>query len=113
MIGVSASKLARKKNMPALWPSLPASAAEVCSRYAAAGEAPPPGGSAARDYFERLCREERYDTAIVFLAHALPARAAVWWGCVCLWDVARLSPRPPVEAALGAAVRWVLEPTEE
>jgi hypothetical protein len=48
--------------------------------------------------------------ALAFLAHLLPRREAVWWGCQC------------VEAILGAAARdegfglvtqWVRDPSEE
>jgi hypothetical protein len=85
----------------------------VCSRFEVEEGSPPPDGSAPREYFERLCREEQYDLAIEFLAHALPARAAAWWGCLCLWNVARPAPPPPVDAALAAALGWVLDPTEE
>jgi hypothetical protein len=99
--------------MSPLWLSLPASADEVCRRFARDAEAPPPGGSPPREYFERLCGEEQYRTAIGFLAHALPVRAAVWWGCLCVWDAARPSLPQPVDAALGAALRWVLNPIDE
>lgn len=63
-------------------------------------------------FLERLLEVGDFKTALTFMAFALPARQAVWWGCLCL-EIARgnnLSARE--EQALRAAVRWVLEPTE-
>jgi hypothetical protein len=65
------------------------------------------------DYVRTLIDGREYFTALRVLAQALPKREAVWWGCQCLWQAARPMPAEPVEAALSAAVRWVLEPTEE
>lgn len=48
-----------------------------------------------------------------FLAHALPRRTAIWWGCLCLWQVARPEPAEAMRAALAVAVRWVQEPSED
>jgi hypothetical protein len=65
------------------------------------------------DYVRTLVDARENYTALRVLAQALPKRQAVWWGCQCLWQAARPTPAWPVEAALAAAVRWVLEPTEE
>lgn len=96
--------------MATIWPSLTASA--VCGRFTPGEEALPPGNGLAREYFERLCHDGLHESAIGFVAHALPAREAVWWGCLCLWDVVRPVPPPSVDVALAACLRWVFEPVE-
>jgi hypothetical protein len=50
--------------------------------------------------------------ALRYLAYALPPRAAVWWACLCLEHASAGRLRPAEDAALGAAVRWVLCPGE-
>jgi hypothetical protein len=66
-----------------------------------------------RQFFERLVEQQEYADAVRFLAHALPKRLAVWWGCLCVWHVYRLEPPESVAAALDAALAWVLDPSEE
>src|SRR5262245_56949863 len=66
-----------------------------------------------RQFFDLLVEKEEFEDAIRFLAHALPKRAAVWWGCLCLWQESRPEPVAPVRAAIEAAVRWVLEPSDD
>lgn len=53
------------------------------------------------------------DEAVEFIARWLPARQAIWWGCLSLWDIYRPAPLPEVDATLGSIVRWVEEPSEE
>ena len=65
------------------------------------------------EYFDQLVSQEQYVKAVQFLAHALPKRAAVWWGCLCVWHVARPEPPELVATVLRGALRWVLEPSEE
>jgi hypothetical protein len=43
----------------------------------------------------------------------MPAKRAAWWGCLCLWTVARPQPKAAAEAALRAVVTWLLTPTDE
>lgn len=62
-----------------------------------------------------LVENRLYADAIRYMAHALLNREAVWWACLCARAVeADALEAMPVEhrQALGAAVRWVLEPTE-
>lgn len=94
------------------WKLAPDKAAEVYGRFPPRDDMPPPGEHSAQEYFEALCQEGRLADAVVFLAHALPQREAVWWGCLCLWQTMRPSPPPAVDAALAAVVRWVREPSE-
>jgi hypothetical protein len=69
---------------------------------------------APRQFLDLLWDKEQYADAINFMAHALPKRAAVWWGCLCLWLTLRSdNPADVVKAALSSAVRWVQDPSEE
>jgi hypothetical protein len=63
-------------------------------------------------FFGLLFANEHYHDAVNLVAHLLPKREAVWWGCLCAWHGAR--PEPPAEVgnALEAAIRWVREPSE-
>jgi hypothetical protein len=74
-------------------------------RYAPRPSAP----MAPLDHARGLLGSPRPSTALAFLAHLLPRREAVWWGCQC------------VSAALGAeakddglrlALQWVRDPDE-
>src|SRR5262249_61133554 len=64
-------------------------------------------------YVARLRERGLWADAIRFLAHRLPKREAVWWGCLCAWKVSRPNPPEKEAAGLQAAVRWVREPTED
>ena len=65
-----------------------------------------------REFLDALLAREKYGDAIKFLAAALPMRQAVWWGCLCL-QLARGSEMSAAEkAAVRAAARWALEPSE-
>jgi hypothetical protein len=91
-----------------------ATAAEVCRNFDLKEEARPllREAQSPREFLTALAANKRYAPAIDFLAHALPPREAIWWGCLCLQQ-ARASQLPPVEAAAcKAAVAWVLDPSE-
>ena len=51
--------------------------------------------------------------AIEFMAHALPAREGIWWGCLCMHHALGENLSRPDLAAATAAVQWVMRPTEE
>jgi hypothetical protein len=91
-----------------------AAAAEVCRQFDLRAEARPllKDKQTPREFLDALLAAQQYRTAIEFLAHALPAREAVWWGCLCVWHVTPGLP-PPEEAACKAAAQWVFEPTED
>jgi hypothetical protein len=91
------------------------SAAEVCQHFALKEEARPllQGHQTPRDFLEVLLANKRYTAAIDFLAHALPPREAIWWGCLCLQQVSRSHLSPVEVAAFKTTVQWVLDPTEE
>jgi hypothetical protein len=69
------------------------------------GEVAPPA------YFARLLRENHVRDARHFLAHALPARRALWWSCLCAHDVCDQR-QVGLEAAIAAVVRYVRVPSE-
>ena len=64
-------------------------------------------------YIETLKREREYVAGIEFLSHALPAREAVWWACLCIQHAFGDTLEAGAKAACQAAVQWVLKPTEE
>jgi hypothetical protein len=61
-----------------------------------------------------LVEHRLYADAIRYMAHALLNREAVWWACLCARSGADALGAMPAghRQALGAAVHWVLEPTE-
>ena len=61
---------------------------------------------------ERLTGQMLHDDAIRYLAHALPKRNAVWWGCLCVWQAYRTGQSPKEKAALQAVITWLQEPDE-
>jgi hypothetical protein len=90
-------------------------ATEVCRQFELKEEARPllGDGLTPREFLDALLADRQYQAAIPFVAHALPQREAVWWGCLCLRHVSGPGLPPAEEAACKAAVQWVLEPTEE
>ena len=65
------------------------------------------------EFLDALIAHERFADAIHFLAHAIPKREAVWWGCLCVKLAGGENLSPKELAALTAAVRWALRPEEE
>ncbi len=65
------------------------------------------------EYVVSLAQTGQFPAAITVLAHALPKREAVWWGCLAV----RHAEAPPhgseADAALAAAEAWVYHPDEE
>lgn len=64
------------------------------------------------EFFDILVNNEEWTDAIRFLAHALPKRAAIWWGSLCVWHVYQPAPTEPVRRVLEAAAAWVRQPDE-
>jgi hypothetical protein len=92
-----------------------ATVAEICARFDLKPEARPlrRDGMEPRALVEALLANKQYTAGIDFIAHALPAREAIWWGCLCLQHAYGNDLSAPDKAADQAAVQWVLEPTEE
>jgi len=66
-------------------------------------------------YLSLLVENRLHADAVRYMAHALLNREAVWWACLCTRSTVgeNLSTMPEAQRqGLGAAVRWVLEPTE-
>jgi hypothetical protein len=68
--------------------------------------------STAPGYVDQLACAGLAADGLEFVAHWLPKRAAIWWGCLCLWHVGRPTLPAVEDAALRALVQWVREPSE-
>src|SRR5258708_36487245 len=70
-----------------------------------------------RDSIEALARLEQAGLLIEatrLIAHALPAREAVWWACACSRYTAACGVDPAAETKVReAAEEWVRKPTDE
>jgi hypothetical protein len=72
--------------------------------------APPGDESAPLDYARALLTSPRPSEAIVFIAHLLPRREAVWWAIQCVRAMLGASAE---DGALRAADGWVRTPEED
>jgi hypothetical protein len=90
-------------------------AGEICSRFELKKEARPllSSGMGPREFVELLLANKQNDSAIAFIAHGLPPREAIWWGCLCLQYALGDNWSEVDKAAARAAVQWVMVPTEE
>lgn len=90
-------------------------AAEVCKNFILREDAVAllKADQTPREFLQVLLANKKSAAAIDFLAHALPPREAIWWGCLCLQHVSGSGLKPVEAAAERAAVQWVLDPTEE
>jgi len=92
-----------------------ATAAEICANFDLNKEAKQllREGMNPQEFVSELIEKKKLVDAIHFMAHALPAREGVWWGCLCMQHAFGNDLTPPDRAAATAAVRWVMQPTEE
>ena len=92
-----------------------ATAIEICARFQVPNDAVAllREGMAPREYLQTLLDAKKYVAAIDFLAHALPLREGIWWGCLCLQHAFGEALSPADRAAAIAAIQWVLRPGEE
>ena len=65
---------------------------------------------APRRLLDLLRQQSLLSDALRFLAHALPAREAVWWGCMCAAATLPADAPMPERHALMAAEAWVRQP---
>lgn len=92
-----------------------ATAAEICGRFDLKKEARMllrDGTMAPREFVNALAANKQYITGIDFVAHALPSRESIWWGCLCLQHACGDALAGNDRAACKAAVQWVLAPSE-
>jgi hypothetical protein len=92
-----------------------ATAAEICAHFDLNDGAKPllRDGIDPREFVTALLENKQCIDAIHFMAHALPAREAIWWGCLCLQHALGDALTQADRAAATSAVRWVMQPTEE
>lgn len=91
-----------------------ATASEICARLYLSKEARRllrPGMNP-REFVDALSENKQYLAAIDFIAHSLPVREAIWWGCLCLQRTCGDKLEPWERRALRLTVQWVLEPNE-
>jgi hypothetical protein len=91
-----------------------ATASEICARLYLdkAALALLEAAMSPREFVDALVEKQQYLPAIDFIAHALPAREAVWWGCLCLQRTCGDKLEPWERRAFRIAVQWVLQPDE-
>jgi hypothetical protein len=64
-------------------------------------------------FVDRLCTAGLWIDAVRFLAHALPKREAVWWGCLAARAALSEAPHDAAGGAVEAAEAWVYRPNED
>ena len=91
-----------------------AAAAEICARLyldkAALSLLRP--GMSPREFVDALVEKKKYLAAIDFIAHALPSREAIWWGCLSLQRTCGDKLEPWERRAFRITVQWALQPDE-
>lgn len=90
-------------------------AAEICTRFDAGERVRTVlrDGMGPRELLEVLLASKQYTSGIDFMAHALPAREAIWWGCLCIQHACGDNLSPTDKTACIAAVQWVMRPNEQ
>jgi hypothetical protein len=90
-------------------------AAEVCANFPVEDQAKEilRGEMSPGEFVAALVEKKRFSDAIDFLAHALPVREGIWWGCLCMQHALGDNLEPPDRAAATAAVQWLMQPVEE
>lgn len=64
-------------------------------------------------YLNKLIENKLFADSIVFLAHGLPKREAIWWACLCAKGVTSDKTRADDHASLSVAEKWVYDPDEK
>jgi hypothetical protein len=103
-----------KSNQPPLIKIKAALAGEICAEFDLAKESRAllRDDMQPREFVEALLKNQQYQSGIDFLAYALPAREAIWWGCLCLQHLGGNDLSWAERAASTATVYWVFRPTE-
>jgi hypothetical protein len=66
-----------------------------------------------RPFLDLLIEQQHYADAVMFLAHTMSKREAVWWACLCSRPEEAAAAPPPAAAAQQAAEDWVVSPSDE
>ncbi len=64
-------------------------------------------------FLAALIQNKLYPDGLRFVAYMLPRREAIWWACLCLWQLYRTEPGRKTSEVFQRVVRWVQEPDEE
>lgn len=65
------------------------------------------------EYIKKLIDKCYFADSIVFLAHGLPKREAIWWACLCAKVVTNKDTKADDLASLTMAEKWVYEPDDK
>ena len=91
------------------------SATEICAGFNVGAQAERllEDDMSAGKFVDALVEKNKFSDAIDFMAHALPAREGIWWGCLCMRHALGDNLTPPDREAATAAVHWVIDPNEQ
>lgn len=70
-------------------------------------------GMGPREFLDALLANKQYSAGIDFVAHALPVREAIWWGCLCFQYAFGQKLTDEDRAACLATALWIWQPDEE
>jgi hypothetical protein len=92
-----------------------ATAEEVCARFDLKKESRQllKDGMSPQEFVAVLIENKKLIDAIDFMAHALPVREALWWGCLCMQHALDGKFSDKERVAATAAVQWIMQPSEE
>ncbi len=90
----------------------PATAGEICATASLKKDLLQ-DGMGPREFIAALLDKKKNIEAIDFMAHALPPREGIWWGCLCMQHACGDQLTPPERAAAKATVEWVMQPDED
>lgn len=65
------------------------------------------------EYLDKLVENKFFEDSILFLAHSLPKREAIWWACVCAKAVTNSDTKADDLASVKMAEKWVYEPNDK
>lgn len=65
------------------------------------------------DLLDGLVANSDFVGAFDFLSHWMPPQFAVWWGCLCVWEIQREEQTPEFNAAMQLIVNWLHAPNED
>jgi hypothetical protein len=102
-------------NQPPLIKIQQTTAGEICAHFDLSDKSKPLLRDAMQpgEFVAVLIDNKHYLDGIDFIAHALPVRDGLWWGCLCMQHALGDDLNPEDRAAATAAVHWLLEPSEQ